>query len=648
MKNRGPEGPEVVLASASPRRQELLKKIIPDFRVVPSGIDEEKFREPDPLGFAMKAAEAKAREVGGRYPASLVIAADTVVNLEGEIFGKPRDRDEARTILRRLSGRRHRVITAVALFRNDGERLLTGYEISYVTFRPLGDQEIDGYLDSNEYLDKAGSYAVQEIGDAFVKKLEGDFENVVGFPVARVEKLLADFKNPGELVVIDDLALPHDWGVGKVNGLVTFVPGALVGDTVKVIPAKTKRRHRFGRMIGLESPSPFRVDPVCPHFGQCGGCSFQNLDYSKQLEVKEGYLLRTLQRVGRLSLDAVERIPITPSPSLYFYRNKMEFAFGEDRPGPCLGLRERASPLEPYAKKTVALQTCSIFSPSVEKVFPIFTEWAKESGLKAYDPLSRSGYLRNLVLREGKSSGDLLAILVTRSAPEVNVDKLDRELRSAVPPVRSFWRVENDRVPDLVDFEKKDLVAGSPFIQEKLGDFRFRIYPATFFQPNPQGAEALYARIAGEVEALGGRRALGLYCGSGSIEIFISGLVQEVVGIDSERSNIAAAEENAAANGVRNCHFIEGRVEQVLKERTLPDIDVLILDPPRAGLSPKALRRVVGLDVPNILYVSCNPAAFARDIGLLKGAGYRLRKLSCFDFFPHTPHLESLGVLAKS
>lgn len=647
MRNRGPEGPEIILASRSPRRLELLKKIRPVFRVVPSGIDEDKFRDSDPLRFALRAAEAKAREVGGRHPESLIIAADTVVNLEDEIYGKPKDRAEARAILRRLSGRRHRVITAVALFRQEDERLLTGYEISRVTFRTLADQEIDRYLESSEYLDKAGSYAVQEVGDAFVEKLEGDYENVVGFPVARVEKLLADFKNPGEAVVIDDLALPHDWGVGKVNGLVTFVPGALVGDKVRVIPTKTKRRHRFGRIVKLESPSPFRVEPECPHFGQCGGCAFQNLDYAKQLEVKENYLLRTLQRIGRLSLDGIERHPITPSPSLFDYRNKMEFAFGEDRDGLCLGLRERASPLERYAKRTVALRTCPIFSTSVEKIFPIFTGWAKESGLTAYHPLSRSGYFRNLVLRESKTTGDILAILVARSGQETDLDGLAQKLRSEAPQVKSFWRVENDRVPDLVDFEKKALVAGSVSIEDQIGGFRFKIHPEAFFQPNPRAAEALYTRIAKEVEDLGGRRVLGLYCGPGSIEVFLSGIAEEVVGIDSETFNIAAAEENAALNGVDNCRFIEGRVERFLKEQSLPAFDVLVLDPPRAGLSAKALRRVISLDIPNILYVSCNPAAFARDIGLLGESGYRLRKLGCFDFFPHTPHLESLGLLAK-
>jgi len=638
---------DIVLASQSPRRQELLKKIVPLFRVVPSGLDEDEFREKDPLRFALRAAEAKAREVAEKNPSSLVIAADTVVNLREEVLGKPKDRDQAEAMLRKLSGQRHRVITAVALYRKEDERLLTGFEISYVTFRVLSDRDIEGYLASGEYVDKAGSYAVQQIGDLFVEKLEGDYENVVGLPVARVKKLLEDFQGAGEAVSITDIALPHDWGVGKIGGVVTFVPGAVVGDRVRVIVTKAKKRLRYGKIMATESPSPFRVDPKCPHFGFCGGCSFQNLAYGKQLELKEGYLLRTLQKIGGLSLDDVEREPITPSPAEYHYRGKMEYAFGSEDDRIFLGLRERATPFDRYRKKTVALGTCPIFSRAVEKVFPVLLDFCRRSGLDAYDPMARSGDVRNLVLREGKNTGEMLAVLVTKGGQEPDLKGTVRELNEQAPFVKSFWRVENERVSDLVDFAGKILVAGEPSIEERLGKLRFKIYPETFFQPNPRGAEVLYARITAEVRALGARSVLGLYCGSGSIEISVSSSAKEVVGIDSEGPNIAAALENAALNEIWNCRFLEGPVEKVLREETFAGFDLLVVDPPRAGISPKGLKHIIGLNIPNIVYVSCNPAAFARDLGLFAEKGYRLRKLGCYDFFPHTPHLESLGILAR-
>lgn len=255
--------------------------------------------------------------------------------------------------------------------------------------------------------------------------------------------------------------------------------------------------------------------------------------------------------------------------------------------------------------------------------------------------------MRNLVLREGKKTDEILAVLVTKRGKKLDFEDTVRNLGELAPQVKSFWWIENKRVSDFVDFATKIHIAGAPFIEESLGELRFRIYPETFFQPNPRGAEFLYGRIAAEVLALGARSVLGLYCGSGSIELSVSRSTEEVVGIDSESTNIAAARENAALNGIPNCRFLEGRVERVLKEETFEGFNLLILDPPRAGISPKGLKQIIGLNIPNIIYVSCNPAAFARDLSRLGEKDYRLRKLGRFDLFPHTPHLESLGILAR-
>lgn len=184
---------DIVLASASPRRRELLKKIVDDFRVIPSCIDEDKIREPDPVKFALEAAILKARDIGERHPSSLVIAADTIVCLGNRIIGKPRDREDARRTLGALSGTRHRVITAVALFKKDEGKLRSGYEESFVRFRRLDASAIETYLDSGDPLDKAGSYAIQEVNDAFVESLEGDYDNVVGLPVQLLRRLLEQF-----------------------------------------------------------------------------------------------------------------------------------------------------------------------------------------------------------------------------------------------------------------------------------------------------------------------------------------------------------------------------------------------------------------------------------------------------------------------
>jgi 23S rRNA (uracil1939-C5)-methyltransferase len=638
----------IILASRSSRRKELLGRIVAEFRVVPSDVDESAIVEQDPLRFAVAAAEAKARDVGEKHAAALVIAADTVVSLGSEILGKPRDAGEARQMLEKLSGSRHRVITAVALFKKDEDKLATGYEITRVVFRTLTPAQIDDYLATGDFMDKAGSYAVQEVGDAFVEKLSGDYDNVVGFPLKCVRRMLERFLSPEHVVSITDVALPHDWGVGRIDNRVTFVPGVVLGDLVSVTIERVERRHQFARPIRVEQPSPYRAAPECPHFGVCGGCSFQDLSYSKQLELKENYLLRTLERIGRVSLEGVELDPIVPSPSPYAYRNKMEYAFTGPAGQVRLGLRQRASPLERYERRTASLTVCPIFSPVVSELFSIFTEFADHAGLPAYNPMKREGFFRNLVLREGKNTGETMALLVTRSGQRLDLDGLATAVAVRAPRVRSLWWVENDRVSDVVDYAGKRHVGGEQVIEERLGGLRLRITPESFFQPNPGAAEILYGRIVAQAQSIEARRALGLYCGSGSIELSLGRVVHEVVGVDSEQMNIRAAEDNGRLNDVRNCRFIEGRVETTLRRPDIGSFDLLVIDPPRAGISEKGMRQILGLGVPSLMYVSCNPAAFSRDVRLLVDHGYRLLKLGGFDFFPQTPHLEILGILARS
>ena len=289
----------------------------------------------------------------------------------------------------------------------------------------------------------------------------------------------------------------------------------------------------------------------------------------------------------------------------------------------------------------------------MDKLFPVFAGFASSTGLPAFDPLARAGYFRNLVLREAKASGDILAVLVTRSGERLDLDSLAATLQSEIQgtdsrgQIRSFWSVENDRLSDVVDYAGKKHIFGERAIEESLGGLRLKIYPESFFQPNPAGAAILYAGIVDEALRLGVRRALGLYCGSGSIELSLARAVGEVVGIDSEPANILAAEENARLNDIGNCRFIEGRVEAVLREAGFGGFDLLVIDPPRSGISGKGMKQILGLDIPNMIYVSCNPGAFSRDIRLLIDHGYRLRKLGCFDFFPQTPHLESLALLSR-
>ena len=638
---------DIVLASNSPRRRELMARVRPDFRVLPVDVDESSVCEKDPGRFAVEAAVLKAKTAAETFPDAIVIGADTVVALNREILGKPGGRNAARSMLQLLSGRRHRVITGLAFFRKSEGRLLTGYEVTYVTFRAMSDDVIEAYLDRDDYLDKAGAYAVQDVGDAFVRRLKGDYDNVVGFPVEKAARLLARFEAPSLAVTIEDTDFPGSAGVAGHGGRRFLVSGAVPGDTCTVQVVGESRGDLRAEIIRLGKPSPSRVEPRCPHFGTCGGCLFQNLDYARQLELKERHLRRTLFEKGLPGFEPERILPVVPSPDVYHYRNKMEFAFADDWGELVIGLRERGDPRRKSRGRTVGLTKCPIFSSAVDEIFPAVLEFAKEKGLAAHNPRKGRGILRHLVLREGKRTGDLMVLLVTAPGSGVDFGELAARLAPPASRVKSFFHVVTGRKSDIVSFEETRLLSGSPWIEEKLGGLTFRIHPQTFFQTNTGAAEALYGKIPELAGLTSWSQVLGLYCGSGAIEIYLAGQAGKVTGVDSLPENIRNAGENAAANGAGNCTFVAGTVEDFLNDPGGEPPDVVVVDPPRPGLTPRALKSILALEAPEAVYVSCNPPALARDLKHFMARGYRLQAVLPFDFFPHTPHLEVLAVLAR-
>jgi 23S rRNA (uracil1939-C5)-methyltransferase len=637
---------DIVLASASPRRRELMARIAPEFRVFPTDVDESSVLEKDPLEYAIAAAVLKAKTAADSFPQATVIGADTVVALGLSILGKPSDRGSARAMLRALSGRRHRVMTGLAFYSRAEDRLLTGYDLTYVTFRELSAAMIEGYLDQESYLDKAGAYAVQEVGDAFVARLKGDYDNVVGFPVEKVRRLLALFEAQPLTVEVEDIDFPASFGRAVAGGRKLLIPGAVTGETVRVQIVGERGAARVAEVIRVESPSRRRAEPRCPHFGPCGGCLFQNIDYGTQLELKERHLRRTLEEAGIAEAAAAVKA-ITPLADPYGYRNKMEFGFGESWGRLVLGLRERVTATRQTHRRTLSIDACPIFSPIVERVFPAVNDFVREKGLAVFDVLSGHGHVRHLVLRQGQRTGELMVVLVTAELPGTDLADLAERLMAAAPELKSFVHVTNSRPSDLVEHQKTRLIAGAPFIEETLLGLTFRIYPQTFFQTNTAGGELLYRRIRDEAQLTQESRVLGLYCGSGAIELSLAGTVGKVTGIDSSPANIANAVENALVNRVENAVFVPGTVEALLSEPFREPVDIVIVDPPRVGLTGKALRRVLELGVPAVVYVSCNPSSLARDLRGFLDAGYKVASLSPFDLFPHTPHLETLAILYK-
>ncbi|PMP94291.1 MAG: hypothetical protein C0168_09490 [Candidatus Aminicenantes bacterium] len=638
----------VVLASESPRRIRLLKRIFRSFSVIPSGFDEKQFIEKDPAQFALKVAEAKARKVAEEYPEAVVIAADTVVTIDGLILGKPKDREEARKMLETLSGRTHQVITAVVIYQQNQNKLLSDFEISQVTFKPLKESDLELYLDKDTYSDKAGAYAIQEIKDTFLERLEGDYNNVVGLPIQRLRRLLHRFLEEKTELEIDSFLLPEGLGVAEQKEHTYFVPGAYPGDRVEIAFESSSHQNIRARLISIIRPSPHRQPAPCPHFGRCGGCNFQDLAYREQLRQKKLYLLRVFKDYLPASYRYLEVEDVLPSPDEYYYRNKMEFSFGQQENEIFLGLKKKNLNKEHRKnKKVVPLEKCLLSTPLTEKLFPLFAELVKSSKLPVFDLNSKQGFFRHLVIREGKQTRQLMLLLVTTSQAQLDLSGFTERLFQAVPQLKSFWWVENNRIADVVSLEKMHLLYGTEAIEENLLGYRFKIYPGSFFQTNPRAAQVVYSKIAEEAKRLRTQSALGLYCGSGAIEICLSKVAGEVVGVDWDPASIKAARENVRINNLNNVRFEESSVENILPEIYRGAFDLLLIDPPRAGISPKGLRQIASLQIPNLIYLSCNPVTLARDLNFLGSKSYRINRLIPVDFFPHTPHLEVLAFLSR-
>lgn len=442
---------------------------------------------------------------------------------------------------------------------------------------------------------------------------------------------------------IVDHALPKGWAVARKDRFVVFLPDGVIGDRVTVKTIQNRKNFSFGEVLAIEELSPFRTTPPCPHFGLCGGCLFQNLQYEKQLEIKRNYLSVTLKHIGSVREADLSGLKINPSPDLYFYRNKMEFSIGTQDDNSVVGLRERTSPLCDYEGNIVPLESCMIFSPHVKGIFATFREFISS----ACDQETRKRLSGHLVLKEGKRTGELMIVLITANIELPDFAPLYDMLTAAVPSIKSFyWIIQNEN-SDPFSSGTVRTQFGRKYIEEGCGNCTFSLYPRSFFQPNTKSAEPLYARIREYANLTGKERVLGLYCGSGGMEIMISPDAKEVIGIDVSPENISVARENSAKNDCQNCTFYEGMVEKVVAQKPIGQCDLLLLDPPRGGLTPKARTLVSELNIPRIIYVSCNPATIARDLSIFTANQYAVRRVEAFDLFPHTAHIETVVLLEK-
>ena len=441
-------------------------------------------------------------------------------------------------------------------------------------------------------------------------------------------------RNGDELELSVDSFAHGGAGVARLDGYVVFVQGAVPGDRVRARVSKSKRGYAEARAVEVIEPSPERIEPRAAH----PGAPWQVLPYERQLAEKEQQVRDALTRIGKFEDPPVE--PIVPAESQWRYRNKLEYSFGTADDGELvLGFHRpgRWDLVDDVSDDILASERVGEIRESVKR-------WAREQGLPAYDRRSNEGFLRNLVVREGRRTGQVQARLVTSEgsfdqASFVDAAGADSVLWTASPGVAETTREGQTR-----------RLAGKGWIEEQLSGLRFRVSAEAFFQTNTEMAERLYG-LAIEMAGLSGReKVFDLYCGSGTIALALSGFAGEVWGVEVVERAIADAIENAKLNGVDNARFFAGDVRTaarpLIEEAGRPD--VVVVDPPRAGLSAKIVRRLLEMEAPRVVYVSCNPTTLAPNARqMVDDGGYTLRRVVPVDMFPQTPHIESVAVLDK-
>ncbi|MGE5179234.1 MAG: 23S rRNA (uracil(1939)-C(5))-methyltransferase RlmD [Bacteroidota bacterium] len=427
--------------------------------------------------------------------------------------------------------------------------------------------------------------------------------------------------------------------LSKVDGLVVFVENALPGDRVLATVYRRKRQYAEARADTILRPSPARVIPRCEHVPICGGCRFQELDYAEQLRHKERQVEESLAHLGGLS--AASR-PAIPAPSLYHYRNKMEFSFGRDFSGTLtLGLHRRG-----FFDRSFDLARCHIARPIASEIVAETRAWALEEGLEPYDTRRHVGLLRFLVVREGIRTGEVMVNLVA-SAPHPSFPAFAERITRRFPAVASVVLNLTRRKAQVAVGEEERVLAGRDRIEERLGGLVFEISSGSFFQTNTEQGERLIETALEGLALTGAERVLDVYSGTGTFTLPIARRAREAVGIESSEAAVRDAGRNAARNGIENARFIRGEAAEALREEH-GAFDAVLVDPPRAGLHPGVIWRLVSLAAPRLVYVSCNPATLGRDLALLCESRYRLSWVRPVDMFPHTPHIECVAALGRA
>ena len=441
-------------------------------------------------------------------------------------------------------------------------------------------------------------------------------------------------------------------GIAKVNGLVVFVDQAVPLDRVIARIVKRKKQHAEARVESIIEPSPFRIKPPCMYSGFCGGCKWQFLNYDRQLEYKQQHVKESIERIGLIR--DVQVHSAIPSEKIFEYRNKMEFSCSDrrwllpdelDSPDKdrdfALGLHVPGT-----FYKVIDTRECLLQHRLGNRILDDVRKFIRLSSVPVYGLRSHSGYWRYVMLRHSEAYDRWMVNIITAYEDRKTVQPLAERLMNTHPQIASVVNNITSRKAGIAVGEYEILLCGSAGIRDKIAEFEFEISANSFFQTNTRAARRLYETVKKYADLSGNETVIDLYSGTGAIAIFISGSAKTVIGMEIAESAVNDAVNNCRINGISNCRFILGDIRTALAE-PVAAADVMVIDPPRAGMHKDVVRQILEAAPERIVYVSCNPATMARDFGLLKER-YRVLEVQPVDMFPHTYHIESVAKLAVS
>lgn len=444
----------------------------------------------------------------------------------------------------------------------------------------------------------------------------------------------------GEEHIIEITGLTHEaLGVGRVDGRVVFVPETIPGDQIKTRLVHLKERLGYGELVDILSPSVDRRSPSCPHAKNCGGCQLQHMDYQGQLSWKREQVVDAMRRIGKLD---VEVLPVLGMDEPYHYRNKAQLPLGTRQSELVMGFFQKGS------HDIVDLQTCEIQHPLITKLALALKRIVPDLGIEPYDEVNHTGVLRHAVIRASFSEETLMLVLVTRTRNLPAQEQLITGLAQEVPELISIAHNVNPRVTNVILGSETKIIWGEPYLMDSIGHLRCAISPGSFFQVNPSQTKVLYDLVRVGMELKGTETILDLYCGAGTIGLYLASEAREVIGVETFVGAVEDARHNAKLNGISGAQFHVGKAEELLPSlvQRHKRIDGVIVDPPRKGCDRSLLETLVTTRVPRICYVSCNPSTLARDLSYLADQGYKVGAIQPVDMFPWTRHVECVALMS--